>query len=86
MNDKVRYLVEMEPNMIKGIALFRLSFERGGSVDYAYASPEGEFLPLDESEWAILPHRKMVEVTEAIVAEWTSNGPVDYNTLATYVV
>ena len=86
MNDKVRYLVEMEPNVITGIALFRLTFERGGSVDYAYASPQGEFLPLDESEWALLPHNRMVEVTEAIVAEWTTNSPVDYNTVAKYVV
>lgn len=86
MNDKVRYLVEMDPNLITGITLFRLSFQRGGSVDYAYATSEGEFLPLDESEWAILPHNRMVEVTEAIVDEWASNGPVDYNTLTTYVV
>lgn len=86
MNDKVRYLVEMEPNMIAGIALFRLSFERGGYVDYSYSSPEGEFLPLDESEWAILPHNRMVEVTEAIVEEWVANSPLDYNTVAKYVV
>lgn len=86
MNDKVRYLVEMEPNMISGIALFRLSFERGGSVLYDYANQAGEFLPLDESEWGLLPHQRMVEVTEAIVDEWTANSPLDYATVAKYVV
>lgn len=86
MNDKERYLVEMESNMISGIALFRLTFNRGGSVDYSYSTPEGEFLPLDESEWALLSHDRMVEVTEAAVDAWVANRPLDYTTVAKYVV
>lgn len=86
MNDKVRYLVEMEPNMIKGIALLRLSFERGGNTLYDYATTSGEFLPLDESEWNLLSHDRMVEVTEGIVEDWAENSPLGYDTVAKYVV
>lgn len=86
MNDKVRYLVEMDPNMIKGIALFRLSFERGGNVLYDFADPQGEFQVLDESEWELLPQENMVEVTAGVVDDWKQGNPIGYNTVAKYVV
>lgn len=86
MNDKVRYLVEMEPNMIKGIALLRLSLERGGIVLYDFADQNGEFQVLDESEWELLPHDNMTEVTEGIVEAWKEENPIGYDTVAKYVV
>lgn len=86
MSDKVRYLVEMEPNMIKGIALLRLTFERGGNVLYDFADQNGEFQVLDESEWELLPHDSMAEVTEGIVEAWKEENPIGYDTVAKYVV
>lgn len=86
MNDKVRYLVEMEPNMITGIALFRLTFHRGGMVHYDYLDGEGVFQVLDEIEWNALPHDRMAEVNEGIVEVWKQEAPLGYDTVAKYVV
>lgn len=85
MNDKVSYFIEMEPNMVSGVALYRVTFEPLGAI-YDVSDEEGEFHPLDESEWGQLQHSRLVEVTEAVAEVWKEDNPLGYDTVAKYVV
>lgn len=85
MNDKLAYFIEMDPNMVSGIALYRVTFEPLGAI-YDVSDEEGEFHPLDEVEWADVNHTRLVEVTESIVDKWKERNPLGYDTIAEFVV
>ena len=82
---EVAYFVEMEPNMVKAVALFQTVFE-DGLTDYVYFDEAGAAHPLDASTWGRLPQDRLVPVNEGIVDEWKESNPLGYELIAQYVL
>lgn len=82
---EVAYFVEMEPNMVKGVALFQVVFEEG-STSYVYFDQAGDANPMDVSTWERLPQDRLVPVNEGIVDEWKQTNPLGYELIAQYVL
>lgn len=80
------YFVVMDPNYLGGVALIKMEFEEDGFVSYFYADDEGEFHPLTEDEWALVPHQFLVEVNESITDVWPENRPVDVDIVSKHLV
>lgn len=85
--DSEAYFVEMEPNMIKGVALYKTEFLPGGQVYYSFIdNTSGDVVDISEDSWAILNHDRLVPVQESIVDVWTEKNPMDYTDITRYVV